>query len=189
MKKWILGVMAALMAVSLAACTPTPEKQKEEAVETTAAQQDIVPQSTGGASDKVPDPNVAPVAIVSIYHKGDGDSMVQDMDSLESEEIDAQMLVSKLMDYNVLTDGTMVQTFAIEEEGEELIGTLDLNQAVSGEGVSDAMLLTEIGNTFIENVELSQLKITVNGENYQGETIQQGDDDYLTYVEDYDMVE
>ena len=99
------------------------------------------------------------------------------------------MLVSKLMDYNVLTDGTMVQTFAIEEEGEELIGTLDLNQAVSGEGVSDAMLLTEIGNTFIENFELSQLKITVNGENYQGETIQQGDDDYLTYVEDYDMVE
>lgn len=189
MKKWILGVMAALMAVSLAACTPTPEKQKEEAVETTAAQQDIVPQSTGGASDKVPDPNVAPVAIVSIYHKGDGDSMVQDMDSLESEEIDAQMLVSKLMDYNVLTDGTMVQTFAIEEEGEELIGTLDLNQAVSGEGVSDAMLLTEIGNTFIENFELSQLKITVNGENYRGETIQQGDDDYLTYVEDYDMVE
>ncbi|MFQ7421304.1 MAG: hypothetical protein ACLRNZ_16480 [Blautia massiliensis (ex Durand et al. 2017)] len=34
-------------------------------------------QTTGGASDKVPDPNVAPVAIISIYHKGDGDSLVQ----------------------------------------------------------------------------------------------------------------
>ena len=30
MKKWLLGVMAAVMAVSLAACTPTPDKQKEE---------------------------------------------------------------------------------------------------------------------------------------------------------------
>ena len=51
------------------------------------------------------------------------------------------------------------------------------------------MFLTEIGNTFIENFELGQLKLTVNGENYQGETVQQGDDDYLTYVVDYDMGE
>ena len=77
MKKWLLGVMAAVMAVSLAACTPTPDKQKEETAGTAAAQESMVPQSTGGASDKVPDPNVAPVAIVSIYHKGDGDSLVQ----------------------------------------------------------------------------------------------------------------
>lgn len=189
MKKWLLGVMAAVMAVSLAACTPTPDKQKEETDGTAAAQESMVPQSTGGASDKVPDPNVAPVAIVSIYHKGDGDSLVQDMDSLDSEEIDAQMLVSKMMEYNVFTEGTMVQTFAIEGEGEDSVGTLDLNQAVSGEGVSDNMFLTEIGNTFIENFELGQLKLTVNGENYQGETVQQGDDDYLTYVVDYDMVE
>ena len=189
MKKWILGVMAALMAVSLAACTPTPEKQRQETTAAAAAPESTIPQSTGGASDKVPDPNVAPVAIISIYHKGAGDSLVQDMDSLESEEIDAQMLVSKLMDYGLLTDGTMVQTFGIQNEGEEAIGTLDLNQAVSGEGVSDAMFLTEIGNTFIENFELSQLKLTVNGENYQGTTIQHGDDDYLTYVADYDMVE
>ena len=82
-----------------------------------------------------------------------------------------------------------MQTFAIEGEGEDSVGTLDLNQAVSGEGVSDNMFLTEIGNTFIENFELGQLKLTVNGENYQGETVQQGDDDYLTYVVDYDMVE
>ena len=30
MKKWLLGMMAAVMAVSLAACTPTTGKQKEE---------------------------------------------------------------------------------------------------------------------------------------------------------------
>ena len=28
MKKWLIGVMTVLMAVSLAACTPTTEKQK-----------------------------------------------------------------------------------------------------------------------------------------------------------------
>ena len=30
MKKWLIGVMTVLMAVSLAACTPTTEKQKKE---------------------------------------------------------------------------------------------------------------------------------------------------------------
>ena len=59
MKKWILGVMAALMAVSLAACTPTPEKQRQETTAAAAAPESTIPQSTGGASDKVPDPNVA----------------------------------------------------------------------------------------------------------------------------------
>ena len=30
MKKWLIGVMTVLMAVSLAACTPTTEKQKKK---------------------------------------------------------------------------------------------------------------------------------------------------------------
>ena len=190
MKKWILGVMAALMAVSLAACTPTPEKQKTgDELQLRRRRRARFPRVRAGLPTRfrIPMWRLWPSSPSTIREQGD--SLVQDMDSLESEEIDAQMLVSKLMDYGVLTDGTMVQTFAIQKEGEEAIGTLDLNQAVSGEGVSDAMFLTEIGNTFIENFELSQLKLTVNGENYQGTTIQHGDDDYLTYVADYDMVE
>ena len=69
MKKWLLGLLAAMMAVSLAACTPTTEKQKETK-SVAEAQTQMEAQTTGGASDKVPDPNVAPVAIISIYHKG-----------------------------------------------------------------------------------------------------------------------
>ena len=51
------------------------------------------------------------------------------------------------------------------------------------------MFLTEIGNTFTENFELGKLKLKVNGANYAGNDIQQGDSDYLTYRTDYDMVE
>ena len=56
--------MAVMMAVSLAACTlllKTEETDHTGGKDT----QEIVPQSTGGASDKVPDPNVMPVAVVS----------------------------------------------------------------------------------------------------------------------------
>ncbi len=191
MKKWLLGLMAVVTAVSLAACTPTTQKNTN-AKNTTEASGggETVAQTTGGAEDKVPDPNVEPVAVISIYHKGDGDSIVQEMDSLDTEQLDAQALVDKLISYQVLTEGTKVLSFQITNEGQEdAEAVLDLNQAVSGEDCSDEKFLTELGNTFIENYELSRMKLTVNGANYQGSSITQGDNDYLTYNSEYEMVE
>ena len=111
------------------------------------------------------------------------------MDSLDTEGLDAQLLVDKLIEYGVLTEGTQVLSFDIEGKEEDSVGTLDLNQAESAEGASDEMFLTEIGNTFTENFELGKLKLKVNGANYSGKDIQQGDSDYLTYRTDYDTVE
>ena len=187
MKKWLLGAMAVLMAVSLAACTPTTEKQKKESTAASAkSAEEIVPPSTGGASDKVPDPNVKPVAIISVYH-GDNGTLIQDMDSLDVEGLDAQLLVDKLVEFGVLTEGTEVLNFDIEGEGEEAVGTLDLNKAESGEGCSDEMFLTEIGNTFTDNFELLKLKLQVNGADYDGEAAPA--DGYQTYNADYESVE
>lgn len=185
MKKWLIGVMAAWMAVSLAACTPTPDKQSNQTTEASNKQEERVAQTTGGASDKVPDPNVMPVARVSIYYKGDSGSLVQHMDSLDTEGLDAQLLVDKLIQYGVLTDGTKVLSFKVEGKEDKSVGTLDLNQAVSGEDNSDEAFLAEIGNTFTENFELGKLKLKVNGANYKGDDINQGDNDFLEYRFDY----
>ena len=100
-----------------------------------------------------------------------------------------QLLVDKLIEYGVLTDVTEVLSFDIEGKDENAVGTLDLSQAESAEGCSDKMFLTEIGNTFTENFELSKLKLKVNGGNYEGDDIKQGDSDYLTYNADYESVE
>lgn len=185
MKKCLMGIMLAVMAFSLAACTPTSEKQKERA--TTAENMETIPMTTGGASDKVPDPNVKPVAVISIYHgSDDSDGMIQDMDALDTEGLDAQLLVDKLVEYGVLTKGTQVLSFDIEGEGETAAGTLDLSQVVSSEGCSDRMLLAEIGNTFIDNFELKTLKLKVNGENFSGKDIQHTDSDLLEYESDFE---
>ena len=156
MKKWLLGMMAAVMAVSLAACTPTTEKQKEETTTVSAENPEpaVVP-TTGGASDKVPDPNVEPVAVISIYHKGDGDSLVQEMDSLDDDDLNAQALVDRMIGYGVFTEGTEVISFDKTGEEENAKGVLNLNQAKNNEGVTETQFLVEIGNTFIENFELS----------------------------------
>lgn len=187
MKRWLAGIMAAVMAVSLAACTPTTEKQKDTTKAQTEAvkegEETLTPATTGGAEDKVPDPNVMPVAIISIYHKGDGDSIVQDMDSLDTEGLDAQLLVDKLVEYKVLTEGTQVLNFDIQGDEENASATLDLNQMESAEdAASDAKLLTEVGNTFIENFELNELTLKVNGETVDGGNA-------MTYNADYEDVE
>ena len=166
MKKWLLGLLTAMMAVSLAACTPTTEKQKETK-SAAEAQTQMEAQTTGGASDKVPDPNVAPVAIISIYHKGDGDSLVQDMDSLDSD---------------IFTEGTEVLDFNITGEDDNKTAVLNLNQAENNEGVSDNAFLVEIGNTFVENFELSKLTLQVNGKDLAGAAD-------LSYEADYENVD
>ncbi len=181
MKKWLLGLLTAMMAVSLAACTPTTEKQKEtKSAEEVQAQ--IGAQTTGGASDKVPDPNVAPVAIISVYHKGDGDTLVQDMDSLDDDVLDPQALVDKMTEYGIFTEGTQVLDFNTTGEDDNKTAVLNLNQAENNEGVSDNAFLVEIGNTFVENFELSSLTLQVNGKDLAGAVD-------LAYEADYENID
>ena len=103
-----------------------------------------------------------------MYHKGDGDSLVQDMDSLDSDELDPQALVNKMMEYGIFTEGTEVLDFNITGEDDNKTAVLNLNQAENNEGVSDNAFLVEIGNTFVENFELSKLALQVNGKDLAG---------------------
>lgn len=182
MKKWLLGLMAAVMAVSLAACTPTTEKKKEETTASAENPGPAVVPTTGGAADKVPDPNIEPVAVISIYCKGAGDSLVQEMDSLENDDLNAQALVDKMIEYGIFTEGTEVLSFDKTGEEGNAKGVLNLNQAKNNEGVSDAQFLVEIGNTFVENFELSVLNVQIDGQDMEGASA-------LEYVTEFEDVE
>lgn len=117
MKKFIMCFVGAMLVLSLAACTPTPVKQSESATEP------MVEASTGGASDKVPDPNVEPMEIISVYSSNeDATGLNQAMDAVD--ELTAQSLVDKLIEYGVLEEGTEVLNFDTKDG----IGTLDLSK-------------------------------------------------------------
>ena len=161
MKKFIMCFVGAMLVLSLAACTPTPVKQSESATEP------MVEASTGGASDKVPDPNV------------DATGLNQAMDAVD--ELTAQSLVDKLIEYGVLEEGTEVLNFDTKDG----IGTLDLSKVPSSGTSGELLMLTAIGNTFTENFELDKLKLLVDGKNYSSGHIEHGDNDYLEYNRDY----
>lgn len=196
MRKFTMCLMGILMVLSLAACTPTTEKQSQGAE---AVQQG----ETGGAADKVPDPDAPELEIISVYHSNDdATGLVKAMDSVET--MDAQAVVDKLIEYGVLEEGTQVLSFELQGEQSENagpgaadseaeassaeLGVLDLSQIPSSGTSGELVMLAAIGNTFTENFNLDQLKLLVNGENYESGHIIHEDGDYLTYEPNYGKI-
>lgn len=177
MKKTIMSILGIMMVLSLAACTPTTEKNKTGEVKQT--------QAAGKAADKTPDPTAPDLDIISVYAVENGE-LVSRMDAVE--DMTPQLLADLLIENGMLEEGTQVLSFEsvgkVEEVGPGIVeipgieidnsigetGILDLNQAIS----DDENVIQAIADTFIENMNVTNLTIQVNGE-----TVKEG----ITYVD------
>lgn len=133
----VLGVVAAMMVFSLAACTPTADKNKTETTvaavkETqaeTAKKEESKPEETktgdtketkakGKASiatEKMPDFGAPVLDVVSIYTVSeDGSKLEGTMDAIEG--LNELTLVDLLIKYGVLEEGTTVNSFSMDSE-------------------------------------------------------------------------
>ncbi len=174
MKRAVMGFLGALMILSLAACTPTTEKNKTGQVKETEAEVTKSKEGSGVVTDKPIDKDAPDLDIISIYTVSeDGSKLEGTMDGVEAR--DAQSLVDLLVQYGVLEDGTKAVSF--EKEGTAA-------SQVTGPGASEASSLSEYGtlelsqfpeehremklqavaNTFIENMDVLYLTISVDGE-------------------------
>ncbi len=171
MKKVIMCFIGAMMVLSLAACTPTTEKNKTGEVKQTEAAQKV--------DEKRPDPNAPVLDVVSIYTVSeDGSKLEGTMDAVE--ELNENTLIELLIQYGVLAEGTTAVSFSAEGEpssqavgpgvaaaaadsssNTKEYGVLDLNQFPD---VKDDMLLQAVANTFIENMDVVYMTISVEGE-------------------------
>lgn len=187
MKKITMCLLSAMAVLSLAACTPTPEKQAEtaETFETEAA---------GGAEDKVPDPNAPTLSTISVYALNDEKTgLVQEMDGVET--LDAQSVLASLIEYKVLPEDTLVLGFYIPGENDESGAEAEESAAETSEAAKESsasstpvmssntpefdlavlnisqipddnkdLVIAAIGNTFTENFGIGTLQIQVMDE-------------------------
>lgn len=172
MKKAMMGLIAAMMAFSLAACTPTTEKNK------TGEVKELPTAAESTAAEKRPDPNAPVLDVVSIYTVSeDGSKIEGTMDAVE--ELNENTLVELLIQYGVLDEGTKANSFtadgeaasqevgpgaasdAAEKRNVKESGVLDLNQFPD---TKNEMLLQAVANTFIENMGVTYMTISVEGE-------------------------
>lgn len=179
MKKWILGAAGVLLAVSVTACTPT-----ERPVETTAAQEQnqapkVAPDGSAlaptvdGALEKrnvvVDDEEEAVTVCVYSLNK-EKNGLKQNMDAIESKEMDAQLLMDKMVELEVVSEDVVVNSFEYKNGSM----TMDLSEFPEA---SDELVVTAIGNTFLQNYEAEELNLSVEGSRVS--------DGVLTFVKDY----
>lgn len=159
------------MILSLAACTPTTEKNKTGEVRDMQA-------SDNADYSKNPDPTAPDLEVVSIYTVSeDGSKLEGTMDSVE--ELSAESLADLLVQYGVLEEGTEVIDYtaegqpASEEVGPGVVkdsdeesnsiakeyATLDLSQLPE-----DEMFRKAVARTYLENMNVVYITILVDGD-------------------------
>lgn len=158
------------MIVSLAACTPTAEKNKTGEVKQTQA-------AANGVSDKLPDPTAPDLDVISIYSvSSDGTKLVMTMDAVEEKT--PQVLVDLLIENGILKEGTKALDFETKGKPEEEVGpgvvkipglVIEVEQWEQGilnlsQAPEDDLELQAVANTFLENMNVLNLTIQVNGE-------------------------
>lgn len=210
MKKLAVYAAGMMMALSLAACSPTkgaPDTKTQTENQGSSKGENLSPdgltpeearklnQPEVDPKTETPDPNAEVMDSVLLYVLNDeGNGLKTTME--DAETVDADTIVALLVENSILDDGTTVNSFDIsggekagpgvessETGSGERVGTLDLSQL---DAYASKAVLCALGNTFCDNFELDSLEILVNGEAYSNEGL---DGNVLTYVEDYKSVE
>lgn len=178
MRRTILSILGVMMILSLAACTPTSEKNKTGESKQTEAES--VPKDTDGpgvVTDRPVDPNEPELEIISIYTVDQEGKMETTMDGVE--ELSPQILVDRLIEYGVLKEGTKMVNYT--EDGEtynkdagpgvpEEDGSGSIKREYGRLELSDVpeeqkeLRLQAVANTFIENMDVVYMTIQVNGQ-------------------------
>ncbi len=163
MKRFILFLAGALMAVSITACTPTQKPVESN----TATEHDhpelpagaVMESTVDGALEKEnmvvedADPTVM-VCVYSVNKNKNG--LKQNMDAIDGETLDAQLLIDKMAELGVVEEGIEVTKFE-NKDGSLVLDLSQLNE------LSDELVLTAIANTFIQNYEAKELNLSVAG--------------------------
>lgn len=152
----MLLITSVMMAVALAACTPTSEKNKTERPAPTGGIQETV----DGAAEKAKQVAEDPTLTVCIYSiKEDKSGLKQNIDAIDGENMDAQLLMDKMAEIGVVEAGIKVDKFT--QSGDKL--ELELS---SLEKASDKQIQIAIANTFLQNFDSDdngELTLSVGG--------------------------
>lgn len=194
MRKILMLLCGILTVGALAACTPTKiESEDRPGVAFTPETEATTPY------DRTPDPNLPSQDMVFIFRGNDKGDKLERVQTFV-DKMDEFVLMDKLIEYGVVDEDTDLLSFEIQggeavgpgaaesAEGGERIGILDLSQVPLSTIPDEKLMLSAIGNTYMENFELDKVKLLVEGANYESDNIIQGDDDYLEYVSDYTNV-
>ncbi len=202
MKKTVICFIGTLLALSLAACSPTkvsgtPEGGKKNPEGLTPEMAQEQQQQQKDSKEEGPDPDAPVLQNIMVYWPKEDRSGLDKVMS-NAEEVTGETVLEKLIECEALDVGTVLNSFEIEggekagpgvqagETGGERIGILDVSDIFALETAVETVMVTAIVNTYIENFELDKLEIRINGEAIQSSLVTDG---YLYFNENYEKIE
>ena len=161
-------LVSCAMAFSMTACTPTANNPlQQEAQSQAEAERQTKPdgeiyETVDGAEEKlnmvVTDEPSIMVSVYTINENGTG--LKQNMDAvdvLEGEDLSAEALLDKLVEYGTVEEGVSIDSFE-NSNGKLVVKLTDLEKK------DDTMVLAAICNTFLQNFEADSMDLYVGGE-------------------------
>ncbi len=179
MKRFAMMLLGAAVVLSLAACTPTQEKNRTGEVKET--------QRAMTADDKLPDLTAPDLTIVSIYYPSeDGKSLTSSMQAVSEGEEDSypleDTLIYQLEYYDVISDMAWVMDYDPGEEvdipagpgadsGEPAHTGAVLNLMCYEDDLDDEMARKAIALTYMVNMNADSITLQIDGEDVASYTI------------------
>ncbi len=173
MKRFVMMLLGAAMILSLAACTPTQDKNRTGEVKET--------QGALTSGDKLPDETAPYMTIVSIYEiSEDGKSLKPNMEAVE--ELDEDSLIDLLQWYDVLPGWVWVMEYDPGEETDEITGPgadsgeptytgAVLNLNCFTEDLEDEMVREAVALTYMVNMNADSITLQIDGDDVASYTI------------------
>ncbi len=175
---WLAGMIAA---GTLAACSPSNKTSGSGVYDY------LVEESTEERIYVEPGPNNPEdvAAMLFVFRPNSGGTELERVTSY-ADKLTEQALVDKLIEYGVLDEGTEILSFEKEgvednasandggplagtQQSEPRIGYLNLSAVPELEGEEERVMLNCIAATFIDNYLLDEVKLQVNGADYESE--------------------
>lgn len=158
----------------------------------------IVRETADPAAERPVDPNAVKLENIMVYYTNEaGNGLASEM--VDVEMMNEEVILEQLIDFGVLPSEVEINSFEVEGgirpgpgvdpseagDGGERIGTLDLTQLDTLEGLDEKLMVYSIVNTFCENYELDKFQILINGEVYDTSLSTDG---YIYPIEKYDEI-
>lgn len=162
-KKWIVLFML-LGVVVFAACNNSGGRGKEMAAETKEYIMEYAGEEAPEAIE--PETDIVMQELVIYYSNGQADGL--EAETVETEDIKPELIVSHLAKHNIVSIGTKVNQFDIVMEDGKSILSLDFSKAF-GEYIGtmgssgEAVIMAAITGTFLEAYAADAIRITVEG--------------------------
>ena len=178
-KKLTSLAVALVLAFAFVGCSKTDAGNNTEDKDnnTTQTQQE---SSDKEENDKLDSEETEEESIVVYNYDLENEKLIEN--EVKAKKEDPKVVFEELKNLGVIPKDAKLNSFDVTEANGTKTGLLDVNSAFINNSLgsgAESLMLDAVAQTFIENFDVDQIQLTVDGKDYESGHIVLGEGDYL----------